>query len=411
MERSEKTKLSCFLKTLPPIEFCCVYGSTLHPNNSDKSSMIDYIIGVADPLKWHSENLKLNRDHYASWMVHLGGAKLLVPRTKKRFGHFTRSLKLQMTLALVCTSIPMLLGTTRYSYTSEFIYYSTSFALQLSMVKYGVVRMHDLVQDILNWQRFYTSGRLQKPVHVLVDNLDVEKLNAFNLRAAIAAALLILPSKFTEEDLYSKICSLSYMGDLRMLFAEDKNKVKKIVQGQFRLFQSMYKPFIEEYEAKEIIRVSSLGGPQTCLSQDLSLLLADILIVAFAHIACILEMFYFLDNMVPSSTEINTVQSLVWQDCCLPAARSLVWSLPPLVRKKMGTQLGEKKILGDSGRVIQEVMFSSREEAARSMQKVLRRTVMVSSLRQAVSGVLAAGGMNAGRYLANKMRKAWKSWT
>ncbi|CAN1171535.1 Phosphatidate cytidylyltransferase, mitochondrial [Linum perenne] len=365
MERSEKTKLSCFLKTLPPIEFCCVYGSTLHPNNSDKSSMIDYIIGVADPLKWHSENLKLNRDHYASWMVHLGGAKLLVPRTKKRFGHFTRSLKLQMTLALVCTSIPMLLGTTRYSYTSEFIYYSTSFALQLSMVKYGVVRMHDLVQDILNWQRFYTSGRLQKPVHVLVDNLDVEKLNAFNLRAAIAAALLILPSKFTEEDLYSKICSLSYMGDLRMLFAEDKNKVKKIVQGQFRLFQSMYKPFIEEYEAKEIIRVSSLGGPQTCLSQD----------------------------------------------CCLPAARSLVWSLPPLVRKKMGTQLGEKKILGDSGRVIQEVMFSSREEAARSMQKVLRRTVMVSSLRQAVSGVLAAGGMNAGRYLANKMRKAWKSWT
>ncbi|CAN1845107.1 Phosphatidate cytidylyltransferase, mitochondrial [Linum perenne] len=301
MERSEKTKLSCFLKTLPPIEFCCVYGSTLHPNNSDKSSMIDYIIGVADPLKWHSENLKLNRDHYASWMVHLGGAKLIT----------------------------------------------------------------EVADDIGVGVHFNPYVTWNDKVHVLVDNLDVEKLNACNLRAAIAAALLILPSKFTEEDLYSKICSLSYMGDLRMLFAEDKNKVKKIVQGQFRLFQSMYKPFIEEYEAKEIIRVSSLGGPQTCLSQD----------------------------------------------CCLPAARSLVWSLPPLVRKKMGTQLGEKKILGDSGRVIQEVMFSSREEAARSMQKVLRRTVMVSSLRQAVSGVLAAGGMNAGRYLANKMRKAWKSWT
>ncbi|CAN1248645.1 Phosphatidate cytidylyltransferase, mitochondrial [Linum perenne] len=301
MERSEKTKLFCFLKTLPPIEFCCVYGSTLHPNNSDKSSMIDYIIGVADPLKWHSENLKLNRDHYASWMVHLGGAKLIT----------------------------------------------------------------EVADDIGVGVHFNPYVTWNDKVHVLVDNLDVEKLNACNLRAAIAAALLILPSKFTEEDLYSKICSLSYMGDLRMLFAEDKNKVKKIVQGQFRLFQSMYKPFIEEYEAKEIIRVSSLGGPQTCLSQD----------------------------------------------CCLPAARSLVWSLPPLVRKKMGTQLGEKKILGDSGRVIQEVMFSSREEAARSMQKVLRRTVMVSSLRQAVSGVLAAGGMNAGRYLANKMRKAWKSWT
>jgi translocator assembly and maintenance protein 41 len=28
-----------------------------------------------------------------------------------------------------------------------------------------------------------------------------------------------------QEDLYAKICSLSYMGDLRMLFAEDRNKV------------------------------------------------------------------------------------------------------------------------------------------------------------------------------------------
>ncbi|CAN1845109.1 Phosphatidate cytidylyltransferase, mitochondrial [Linum perenne] len=194
MERSEKTKLSCFLKTLPPIEFCCVYGSTLHPNNSDKSSMIDYIIGVADPLKWHSENLKLNRDHYASWMVHLGGAKLI-------------------------TEVADDIGVG--------VHFNPYVTWNDKMVKYGVVRMHDLVQDILNWQRFYTSGRLQKPVHVLVDNLDVEKLNACNLRAAIAAALLILPSKFTEvlSYLYSKICSLSYMGDLRMLFAEDKNKV------------------------------------------------------------------------------------------------------------------------------------------------------------------------------------------
>lgn len=90
-------------------------------------------------------------------------------------------------------------------------------------------------------------------VHLLVDNLDIEDVNSVNKRAAVSAALLLLPSKFTEveflfsaqirkfyetvhyithttlmqEDLYAKICSLSYMGDLRMLFAEDTNKVRE----------------------------------------------------------------------------------------------------------------------------------------------------------------------------------------
>lgn len=76
--------------------------------------MVDFILGVPDPLKWHSEvsfkciacacvclymfslvehvlylidfnflyhttkNLKLNKAHYASWMVHLGGARLVL---------------------------------------------------------------------------------------------------------------------------------------------------------------------------------------------------------------------------------------------------------------------------------------------------------------------------------------------
>ena len=62
------------------------------------------------------------------------------------------------------------------------------------------------------------------------------------------------------------------------------------------------------------------------------------------------------------------------------------------------------------GRIIREVLIGSREEAAKCMQNVLRRTVMVSSTRQAVSGLLAVGGVNAVRYLGNKMCKAWKSW-
>ncbi|KAJ0080661.1 hypothetical protein Patl1_12132 [Pistacia atlantica] len=346
MENEKRAELVSFLKAVPSVEFCCVYGSTLHPNNKDKSAMVDYILGVSDPLQWHSQNLKMNADHYASWLRLLGGAKLI-------------------------TQIADEIGVG--------VHFNPFVTWDDKMLKYGVVGMHDLVQDMLNWERFYLSGRLQKPyylpisgslvllvqVHILVDNLDIANTNSVNLRAALSAALLLSPSKFTQEDLFAKICSLSYMGDLRMLFAEDKNKVKKIVQGQFDLFHLMYKPFLEEYEAKDFLRVSSSGTGQANISQD----------------------------------------------CGLPVTCSLVSSLPPAIKSQMGMKLGEKKRINEYGRAINEVIIGSREEAAKCMQKVLRRTVMVSSAKQAVSGLLAVGGINATRYLANKMRKAWKSWT
>ena len=59
---------------------------------------------------------------------------------------------------------------------------------------------------------------------------------------------------------------------------------------------------------------------------------------------------------------------------------------------------------------MRDVAFSSREEAAKCLQGILRRKVMVSSARQAISGLLTSGGVNASRYLAKKMSKAWKSW-
>lgn len=323
-------ELNGLLEILPPVEFCCVYGSTLHPNNLDKNSMIDYIIGVSDPEKWHSENLKMNGNHYASWLVRFGGARLIA-------------------------SIADGVGVG--------VHFNPFVSLNDKMYKYGVVRMDDLINDILGWQRFYLCGRLQKPVNIIRDSLDLENLNHINLRAATSAALLLLPSKFTEEDLYAKICSLSYMGDLRMLFAEDKNKVKKIVQGQFGLFQRMYNPFLEEYAAKDLLRLSSSGD---------------------AHVT-------------------------VSQDCGSSAASKLVSSLPPPIRSQMGIKLGEKKILDELGRVKQEVVVGSKEEAAQCMQKLLRNKVVISSARQAVAGLLTVGVFGGARYVSKKMQKAWKS--
>ncbi|XP_052173728.1 uncharacterized protein LOC127789025 isoform X2 [Diospyros lotus] len=293
--------------------------------------MVDYILGVADPLKWHTENLKVNQDHYASWMVQLGGPKLIVQIAEE-------------------------IGVG--------VHFNPFVSWKDKVFKYGVVRMDDLVRDILNWERFYLSGRLQKPVQVLVDDLDIGNVNSVNLRAATSAALLLSPSEFYEEDLYAKICGLSYTGDLRMLFAEDKNKVKKIVEGQFELFQTMYKPFLEEYATKNLLRFSSSAGKKAKFSQD----------------------------------------------CGLSAASSLVSFLPPTVRSELGFRLGEKVKVSESGKVIREVAIGSREEVAKCMRKIVRRQVMFSSARQAVSGLLTVGAVHGARYLASKMRKAWKSW-
>ncbi|KAL2935722.1 Phosphatidate cytidylyltransferase mitochondrial [Bienertia sinuspersici] len=329
MDEKNREELTSLLTILPPVEFCCVYGSTLHPNNHDKSRMIDYILGVHDPVEWHKQNLEMNRNHYASWMAYLGGAKLI-------------------------TGVADGIGVG--------VHFNPFVSWNNKTFKYGVVRMHDLLEDIQHWERFYLSGRLQKPVNVLVDSLDVKNLNSFNLRAATSAALLLSPSKFTEEDLYAKICNLSYKGDMRMLFAEDRHKVNKIVQGQFDLFRRIYKPVLEEFASKDLLKFSSLCSHQEKITQD----------------------------------------------CGLPALQTLVSRLPRGVKGHMSIKLeGQRKM--NPGQV-KEFGINSRAEAANSVEKILRRKVMVSSVRQAVSGVLTVGAARATRYLANKMHKAWKSW-
>ncbi|CAH9115972.1 unnamed protein product [Cuscuta europaea] len=322
MDDEDKTEFGGLLNILPPVEFCCVYGSILHPNKKDQNSMVDYILGVADPLQWHTENLKVNRDHYASWLVRSGGSRLIN-----------------------CIANNIGVG----------VHFNPFVSWNKKMFKYGVVRVHDLIEDIKGWERFYTSGRLQKPVNIIVDNLNIENVNAVNLRAAASAALLLLPAEFSEEDLYAKICSLSYMGDLRMYFAEDKNKVKNIVQGQFRLFQRAYRPFLDEFSADGLLRFS--------LTDDR--------------------------------------KASIVQDSGLSAAAVLVSHLPPLIKSKIETNL--------AGKMRQGAGIGSKVEAVKWMSRIIRRKVMVSSGRQAVAGLLTAGAVNGFRYLGNKILKSVKS--
>jgi translocator assembly and maintenance protein 41 len=57
----------------------------------------------------------------------------------------------------------------------------------------------------------------------------------------------MLGPKFTEKELYTKIASISYMGDPRMNFrGEDPNKVRNIVSNQLANFRQLYAPLVAE---------------------------------------------------------------------------------------------------------------------------------------------------------------------
>lgn len=100
--------------------------------------------------------------------------------------------------------------------------------------------------DLFDWNWLYTAGRLQKAVIDVIPPTNSTLRNALfeNRKSALGAALLQLPEMFTFEQLFSKIVSLSYIGDFRMSFGEDRNKIQKIVNGTMdRLFE-VYTPLI-----------------------------------------------------------------------------------------------------------------------------------------------------------------------
>ncbi len=98
-------------------------------------------------------------------------------------------------------------------------------------MKYGVVSVKTLIDDLLNWRSLYVSGRMHKPVRILkfpsssnssstgtaaaqllgggqsspspLDAGDaIKEASNENLRHALRAALLLLPATFSERTLY-----------------------------------------------------------------------------------------------------------------------------------------------------------------------------------------------------------------
>lgn len=173
--------------------------------------MIDFIFGVSYSQHWHSLNLQEHRDHYSAAGYLRSYA---VSRIQDSWG--------------------------------AGVYFNPYVTVDGTLIKYGVVNLDTLCRDLSEWDTLYLAGRLQKPVKILRDDPRVRLANQVNLISAVRTALLLLPPKFSEQQLYSAITGISYMGDPRMsLGAENENKVRNIVRYQLPEFRRLYAPLIE----------------------------------------------------------------------------------------------------------------------------------------------------------------------
>ncbi len=206
-----RDKIYDFIETLPKPVSIKAYGSSIAYQSGytkkDKKQ-VDLIVIVDDIKKFYEENLKVNKYMYK-----------LTPRIYFKFA----SLKGLKKHASIC--------------------YTTHINYGDNIYKMGVIEKEDVIDDLLNWKTFYIAGRFQKEMFTAISDPEIEKANEINKKNALTVALLLLDKDNpTINDLYEKLCSLSYMGDNRKTFkAEDPNKIKKLAEGSKDFFDREYK--------------------------------------------------------------------------------------------------------------------------------------------------------------------------
>ncbi|KAL7561538.1 hypothetical protein ACA910_022692 [Epithemia clementina (nom. ined.)] len=311
-----------------------------HNHHHHNHKMVDLILVVTDSLRFHQQNYERNPSHYWTpprWMVqphaslfmmgmnqpvqpqerirgatHKGGGddrfhlawwftqwqrETTARMDKEDAGGDSRGTKYTMN---GCWRTRILgrnpgvyfnLATAPRNHKNE--QNNSSIGLAPAM-KYGIVQVEDLLEDLRDWKYFYLAGRMHKPILPLLlhpgggdlprqgqpeqpplsrsmhhdkdtaasatcSRTRIEQYQQDNLTAALSASLLLLSSSnrptqqelscFSEWDLYRTITELSYRGDYRMqMGAEDPHKITRLVQssGQSDRFRWLYQPILNQ---------------------------------------------------------------------------------------------------------------------------------------------------------------------
>lgn len=312
---------------------------------------IDFIFGVSYTQHWHSLNLNQHRNHY-SFLGSFGSG--VVKRVQDSW--------------------------------SPGAYFNPYVKCNGLSIKYGVVNLDTLYRDLAEWDTLYLAGRLQKPVKILRDDPRIRLANQVNLISALRTALLMLPPRFTERDLYFKIAALSYIGDPRIAFrAERPDKVFGIVDSQMTNFRKLYFPLVADlpnvtFEASEFNRPGD-----------------------------------WMD-----SPDVNCPLS---QDMDPTKRGNMVRRLPPAFRRKLYEAY--RRAFNVSPQDFHDIIAQSKNEDAfsrrtcgdfdkriataegieKAMGQAIQKTVMWPTVSMSLKGILTAGPLNSWKYLSEKRSK------
>lgn len=312
-----------------PIRYAFAYGSGVFEQDgyemkeSEEKPMLDFMFAVTHPDHFHSINLHQHPSHY--------------PFHARMFGSDYIS---------------------RVQSIGPGVWFNAFVPMSGVTIKYGVTTVDNLCSDLLNWQTLYLAGRMHKPLRIIKDDARVRLTQQVNLTSAVRAALLTLPSEFSERELFERIAGISYSGDPRMVLpAENRAKVGNIVNNQAEQFKELYQRLVVGLPGvhwKTSGVITQDHSPQT----------------RSAHLKKLPK--NLLENVKRSYLSDQTVQSLAHDE-------SAYWV----------------KIAADEK--LPEVL-------TQEMSRIVRYPATVQSLK----GIASAGVGKSIRYSASKITKWWK---
>lgn len=316
--------------------------------------MIDFILTPRFSQHFHSLNLREHRDHY-SFLGSLGSG--VISHVQDKYGAGA--------------------------------YFNPYVTINGTLIKYAVVNFETLLRDLTDWDTLYFAGRLHKPCKILIEEPNLRVANQRNLLSAVRCALLLLPPKFTERELYSTITGLSYQGDPRMQYgSENPKKISNIVTHQIRNFRLLYHDLLLSLPNIQYTDDQAIRKPNWGDDVDLDLKLS--------------------------------------QDMDIERRANIVRRLPKKFREKVYFQYRGK--FGISGREYQEMLEASKDETnsgilkkqvagafdkriaaetdlPQMVTKAINQTVKWPSTVQSLKGLLSAGPVKSWQYLQEKRQK------